>query len=53
MATAGNPVQILEVSASEAQARLRSNKQLWRDIHRDGVVIHGLTIRELSEAIHA
>ena len=52
-ATAGNTVQILEVSASEAQSRLRSNKQLWRDIHRDGVVIHGLTIGELSEAIHA
>src|SRR3954453_13808994 len=52
-ATAGNTVQILEVSASEAQSRLRSNKQLWRDIHRDGVVIHGQTIRELSEAIHA
>ncbi len=52
-ATAGNTVQILEVSASEAQSRLRSNKQLWRDIQRDGVVIHGLTIRELSEVIHA
>ena len=52
-ATAGNTVQILEVSASEAQSRFRSHKQLWRDVHRDGVVIHGLTIRELSEAIHA
>ena len=52
-ATAGNAVQVLEVSASEAQSRLRSNKQLWRDIHRDGVVIHGLTTSELSEAIHA
>ena len=41
------------VLPSEAQSRLRSNKQLWRDIHRDGVVTHGLTIRELSEAIHA
>jgi hypothetical protein len=52
-AAAGNTVQIIEVSASEAQSRLRSNKQLWRDIHRDGIVIHGITIRELSEAIHA
>ena len=52
-AIAGNSVQILEVSASDAQSRLRSNKQLWRDIRRDGVVVHGLTIRELSEAIHA
>jgi hypothetical protein len=52
-ALAGNTVQILEVSASEAQSRLRSNKQLWRDIHRDGVVIHGPTIRELTEAILA
>jgi len=52
-AAAGNTVQILEVSASEAQSRWRSNKQLWRDIHLNGVVIHGLTIRELSDAIHA
>ena len=52
-AAAGNTVQILEVSASEAQSRLQGNKQLWRDIHRDGVVIHGLTISELNEAIHA
>ena len=52
-ATAGNTVQILEVSVSEAHAGLRSTKHLWRDIHRDGVVIHGLTIRELSEAIQA
>jgi hypothetical protein len=52
-ATAGNTVQILEVSASEAHSRLRGNTHLWRDIHRDGVVIHGLTIRELSDAIHA
>ena len=52
-ATAGNTVQILEVSASEARSRLRSNKELWRDVRRDGVVIHGLTIRELSEAVHA
>jgi hypothetical protein len=52
-ATAGNTVQILDVSASEAKSRLRSDKQLWRDIHRDGVVIHGLTIRELSEATRA
>ena len=52
-AIAGNTVQILEVSASDAQSRLRSNKQLWRDIHLDGVVIQGLTTSELSEAILA
>ena len=52
-ATAGNTVQILEVSVSDAQSRLRSKTQLWRDIRRDGVVIHGSTIGELSEAIHA
>ena len=52
-ATTGNTVQILEVSVSEARARLRSNKPLWRDILREGVVIHGLAINELGEAVHA
>jgi hypothetical protein len=52
-ATAGNTVQILEVSTSEAQSRLRGSKQLWRDIRGDGIVIHGLTIGELREAIDA
>lgn len=52
-ATADNTVQILEVSATEAQSRLHSNTQLWRDIQRDGVVVHELTIRKLSESIHA
>ena len=58
-ANARTPQPALTITAyqhvlpSEAQSRLRSNKQLWRDIHRDGVVTHGLTIRELSEAIHA
>ena len=52
-AIAGNPIQILEVSRAEAHARLARNKQVWRDIDRDGVVVHGLSIRELNESVHA
>ena len=51
-ATAGNTIQVLEVSATAVQPRLRGSKQLWRDIRRDGIVIHGLTIGEVSEAIN-
>src|SRR3954447_3593800 len=52
-AIAGNPVEILEVSRSEASARLTSNKQVWRDIRREGVVVHGLTIQRLGESVNA
>ena len=44
----GNRVELLEVAAEEAGAKLRSKKQLWSDIQREGIVVHGLTIEDLQ-----
>jgi DNA-binding transcriptional ArsR family regulator len=43
----GNPVEILEVSADEAAAKLAGRAQVWADIRRDGRVVHGLSLDEL------
>lgn len=45
----GNRVELLEVAAEEAGAKLRSKKQLWSDIQRDGLVVHGRTIEDLRD----
>ncbi len=47
----GNPVEVLEVGADEIGARLSSRQPVWRDIRREGIVIHGRGIDELV-AIH-
>lgn len=44
---AGNHVELLEVSDVEAARLLRSRKQLWLDIQRDGIVVHGRSIDDL------
>lgn len=43
----GNPVEVLEVSAEEASAKVAGRSQLWSDIRRDGRVVHGLDLNEL------
>ena len=43
----GNPVELIEVTDDEGGRRLRSRKQLWIDIQREALVVHGLTIEEL------
>lgn len=43
----GNRVELLEVGGEEVGAKLRSKKQLWSDIQRDGIVVHGRTIEDL------
>jgi hypothetical protein len=45
---AGNAVEVLQVSAGEAAARLSGRRQLWRDIAADGVVVYGLSLTELG-----
>jgi hypothetical protein len=52
-AIAGNPVEILETSRAEAAARLAGKSTLWRDVARDGVVVHGLSIDDLRQPAHA
>ena len=44
---AGNPVEVLEVSADEAARKLAGRTDVWADIRRDGRVVHGLGTDEL------
>jgi hypothetical protein len=43
----GNPVEVLEVSADKAAAKLAGRSQVWADIRRDGRVVHGFDVDEL------
>lgn len=43
----GNPVEVLEVSAAEAPAKVAGRSQIWADIRRDGRAVHGLDIDQL------
>ena len=52
-AITGNTVEVLEVTQDEARTKLSGNAQLWRDVARDGTVVHGLTMNELRERVHA
>lgn len=45
----GNPVEVLEIGFEEVGARLRSERPVWRDIHREGVIVHGRALSELAE----
>ena len=44
----GNPVEILDVAATDASRLLRSRRPLWSDIRRHGIVVHGRTLDELA-----
>jgi predicted nucleotidyltransferase len=46
----GNSVEVLEVDADEAAAKLRSRSPVWADIRREGRVVHGLGLDELRGA---
>lgn len=52
-ALTGNPVGVIEISQSEARDKLSNGSELWRDITRDGVVLHGATLDELRTVVHA
>lgn len=52
-AITGNPVEVLEVGANEVTSRLASNRQVWKDIRRDGYVVHGLSLDELTSVLRA
>lgn len=49
----GNLVEVLEVSAVEASAKVAGRSQIWADIRRDGRVVHGLGIDQLQVARNA
>ena len=44
----GNRVEVLEAGSDEVVALLNSRRQVWRDIWRDGLVVHGLSLAELE-----
>jgi predicted nucleotidyltransferase len=46
----GSPVEVIEVGFEEIGARLRSGQAVWRDIRREGIVVHGRALDELAEA---
>lgn len=46
----GNRVEVLGVSVDEIGTKPRGNGQLWRDIRRDGHVMCGPTISQLTGA---
>jgi hypothetical protein len=43
----GNPIEVLEVSAGEVAALIKSRRPLWADIRRDGSAVHGLPLDKL------
>ena len=47
----GNRVEVLEVDADEIARHLDSQRQVWRDVRRDGLVVYGLGIDELAGAL--
>jgi predicted nucleotidyltransferase len=51
-ALSGNPVDLLEVGMEDLPRSLASRRPLWREIQREGVPIHGPTLRELVEIGH-
>jgi predicted nucleotidyltransferase len=46
----GNPVEVIEADRAEASEKLLSKRAMWRDIVRDGVVVNGANIDELTGA---
>ena len=47
-AVAGNPVEVLEVAAEDVVTRLLSGRPVWRDIRRDGRVVYGKHLDNLT-----
>ena len=47
---AGNPVEVLEVSAAEAAQKTTNRTELWADIRRDGRVVYGPGFNEPTAA---
>jgi len=46
----GNRVEVLEVGADEIAGHLASQRQIWRDVRRDGLVVYGRDLDELAGA---
>lgn len=47
-AITGNSVEVVEVSLSQAGSKLRGRTEFWRNVRREGVSIHGLSLDNVS-----
>jgi predicted nucleotidyltransferase len=52
-AITGNSVEVIEVSLSDAGSKLRGRTEFWRNVRQDGVVVQGLSIDQIAEAVLA
>lgn len=52
-AITGNSVEVIETDRAELAEKLASRRTLWRDVARDGVVVHGATLDELRGGVRA
>jgi predicted nucleotidyltransferase len=52
-AITGNAVEVIETDRAEVAEKLASRRPMWRDIIRDGVVVHGATLDELRGIVRA
>ena len=52
-AITGNAVEVVEANQPEAAEKLTSKRPLWRDVARDGVVVHGATLDQLRATASA
>lgn len=52
-AITGNAVEVVEADRAEAAEKLASKRAMWRDVIRDGVVVHGARLDQLKDAVRA
>lgn len=50
-AITGNRIEILEIPHDEVLSKLTGSVPLWRDVRRDGIVVHGRTLEDLQERV--
>ncbi len=50
---AGNAVEILDIDADAVAAKLFSRTPLWRDVHREGLVVFGKSLAALADQLNA
>lgn len=52
-AVTGNRTEVIELARAEVARKFAGDTSLWRDVTRHGVVVHGLSLRQLGEVLHA
>ncbi|MDE0700011.1 MAG: helix-turn-helix domain-containing protein [Acidimicrobiaceae bacterium] len=49
----GNTVEVIEINVKNVIEKLASDEQLWEEVARDGVAVHGTPLNELHILSHA